>query len=304
MSKMNLAEKVKLTSIDEMFGLTEEATLGQNVPNLDGQVVDIPLSELHTFKSHPFRVLDDEKMEETVASIKEYGVLAPGIVRERPEGGYEILSGHRRRRASELAGLTSMPMLIKNVNDDEAVEIMVDSNLQREDILPSEKAKAYAMKAEAIRHQGKAGNGQRTTEVVGEAVGENWKTVQRFIRLSKLSDNLLTMVDEKKIGIGQGVDLSYLDEEAQNWVYETLTETKCNISGVQSAVIKSRFKEGNLTADLVWEILNQEKPKTRKIIFNSRKLDSYFTPNYSNEEIEDLIIKLLDEWKMKEGEKA
>lgn len=299
MSKRNLADKVKLTSVDDLFGLTDEETKGQIIPNLDGQIVEVPLVELHTFRNHPFRVLDDEKMDETVESIKEYGVLAPGIARERVEGGYEIISGHRRRRASELAGLETMPMLIKNVSDDEAIEIMVDSNIQREDILPSEKAKAYSMKYEALKHRGKAGG--RTTDKMGETTGENGKTVQRFIQMARLSDDLLHMVDEKRIGLGQGVDLSFLDEQAQNWVFEILTKTKCSISGIQSSVIKSRFKDGKLTADQVWEILNQKKPEQRKIVFNSNRLDSYFTPNYTTKEIEELIIKLLDDWKEKEG---
>ena len=301
MSKRSLVDKVKLTSVDDMFGLTDEPTMGQIVPNLDGQVVDVPLSELHTFKNHPFRVVDDEKMEETVASIKEYGVLAPGIARPRPEGGYEILSGHRRRRACEIAGFETMPMLIKDVTDDEAVEIMVDANIQREDILPSEKAKAYLMKFEAMKHQGKNANGKRTTEEIGEVAGESGKTVQRYIQLARLSDDMLKLVDEKREGFGQGVDISILDDKAQGWVYETLTETKCGISGVQSAVIKSRFKDGTLTADQVWEILNQVKIKPRKIVFNSNKLDAYFTPDYSTEKIEELIIKLLDEWKENGG---
>lgn len=301
MSKRSLVDKVKLTSVEDMFGLTDEPTMGQIVPNLDGQVVDVPLSELHTFKNHPFRVVDDEKMEETVASIKEYGVLAPGIARPRPEGGYEILSGHRRRRACEIAGFETMQMLIKDVTDDEAVEIMVDANIQREDILPSEKAKAYLMKFEAMKHQGKNANGKRTTEEIGEVAGESGKTVQRYIQLARLSDDMLKLVDEKRVGFGQGVDISFLDDKAQGWVYETLTETKCGISGVQSAVIKSRFKDGTLTADQVWEILNQVKIKPRKIVFNSNKLDAYFTPDYSTEKIEELIIKLLDEWKENGG---
>ncbi len=299
MSKMNLAEKVKLTTVDDLFGLSKDEATDQIATSLDGQIVDVPLKELHTFRNHPFRVLDDEKMEETIESIKEFGVLAPGIARERLGGGYEILSGHRRRRACELAGLETIPMLIKNVSDDEAIEIMVDSNIQREDILPSEKAKAYAMKYEAMKHKGKAGG--RTTDQMGETTGENGKTVQRFIQMARLSDELLQMVDEKRIGLGQGVDLSFLDEKAQSWVYEILTETKCNISGIQSSVIKSRFKEGKLTADQVWEILNQKKLEQRKVIINSNRLDSYFTPNYTTKEIEELIIKLLDEWKEKEG---
>lgn len=300
-TKESLAEKLKLTSYSEMLGLGDNL---EGEARADGQIIEVPLSELHTFKNHPFRVLEDEKMDETVESIKEYGVLVPGLARERAEGGYEILSGHRRKRASELAGKDSMPMIIKNVSDDEAVVIMVDANIQREDILPSEKAKAYAMKFEALKHQGKDGNGGLTIKQIGETTGESAKTVQRYIQLSRLSDDLLQMVDDKKIGFGQGCDLSFLDGVAQGWVYDTLSETKCSMSGVQSSLIKTNFKEGVLTVEKIWEILNQKKPEARKIVISSKRIDSYFTPNYSTEEIEELIIKLLDEWKTKEGSEA
>ena len=301
-TKESLADKLKLTSYSEMFGLGDN--LGENESKEEGQIIEVPLSELHTFKNHPFRVLEDEKMDETVESIKAYGVLVPGLARERAEGGYEILSGHRRKRASELAGKDTMPVIVKNVSDDEAVVIMVDANIQREDILPSEKAKAYSMKFEALKHQGKDGNGGLTIKQIGETTGESAKTVQRYIQLSRLSDHLLQMVDDKKIGFGQGCDISFLDATAQGWVYDTLSETKCAMSGVQSALIKANFKEGTLTVDKIWEILNQKKPEARKIVINSKCLDSYFTPNYSTEEIEELIIKLLDEWKTKEGSEA
>ena len=300
MSKMNLADKVKLTSYNEMFGLSDEAMVGQNGSGSNGEIQEISLSELHVFHNHPFRVLEDEKMEETVESVKEHGILVPGICRKRPEGGYEILSGHRRKRAAELAGLTTMPMVVKDVSDDEAVVIMVDANIQREDILPSEKAKAYAMKYEALKHQGKEGGG-RTDAEIGKASGETARTVHRYIYLSRLNDGLLKLVDEKAIGIVQGADISFLDEVAQSWVLETIMETKCTISNVQSAVIKAKFKDNTLSADMVWDILNQEKPKPRKVVFNSKRLDSYFAPNYSSEQIEEVIIRLLDDWKAKEG---
>lgn len=302
-TKESLAEKLKLTTYSEMLGLGDNVAVDENKASVEGKLVELPLSELHTFKNHPFQVLDDAKMEETVESIKQYGVLVPGLVRERKEGGYEILAGHRRRRASELAGKDSMPVLIKNVSDDEAIIIMVDSNIQREDLLPSEKAKAYAMKFEALRHQGKIGGGL-SIQQIGESTGESAKTVQRYIQLSRLSDELLQMVDEKKIGFGQGCDLSFLDEAAQSMVYETLVDPNCSISGVQSALMKTNFKDGILTVDKIREILNQKKTEVRKVVINSKRLDSYFTPNYSTEEIEELIIKLLDEWKTKEGSEA
>ncbi len=204
------ASKIKLESFEELFG---------NDGRQEGsseQILLIPLTELYPFQNHPFRVEDDEKMEETAESIRQYGVLVPGIARERTGGGYEIIAGHRRKRGSELAVKTEMPIIIRPYSDDEATIIMVDSNIQREDILPSEKAKAYAMKYEAMKHQGKK-SGRNTLEEVGEAAGENAKKVQRYIWLSKLSDTLLAMVDRRKLGFSQGVDFSFLSKEAQQW---------------------------------------------------------------------------------------
>lgn len=205
MSKTGSAAKVKLNSFDDLFG-TEQLQTGTE------QVQEIALSELHEFKGHPFKVLDDEKMQETVESIKEHGVLMPGIARPMKDGGYEIIAGHRRRHACEIVGLDTIPMFIRDYTDDEATIIMVDSNIQREDILPSEKAKAYFMKYEAVKHQGQRGKGNSLDEV-GETAGESAKTVQRYIYLAHLSDALLDMVDKKKIGIVQGVELSFLTEQ-------------------------------------------------------------------------------------------
>ena len=207
MNKVGSAAKVKLNSFDDLFG-TEQPQAGIE------QVQEIALSEMHEFKGHPFKVLDDEKMQETVESVREHGVLMPGIARPRAEGGYEIIAGHRRRHACEAVGLETMPMFIRNYTDDEATIIMVDSNIQREDILPSEKAKAYFMKYEAVKHQGKKGKGNSLDEV-GETAGESAKTVQRYIYLARLSDALLDMVDKKRIGIVQGVELSFLTEQQQ-----------------------------------------------------------------------------------------
>ena len=186
------------------------------------KIVNIPLNELYEFKDHPFRVLDDEKMEETVESIKAHGVLMPGIARPRKEGGYEIISGHRRRRASELAGKAEMPFIIKDYSDDEATVIMVDSNIQREDILISEKAKAYHMKYMAMKHQGTAGG--ISLDVMSEQTGESQKTVQRYIYLARLTDELLGLVDAKKLGVKQGVEISALDTTQQEIVYQVLSE--------------------------------------------------------------------------------
>lgn len=208
MSKTGSAAKVKLNSFDDLFG-TEQPQTGTE------QVQEIALSELHEFKGHPFKVLDDEKMQETVESVREHGVLMPGIARPMKDGGYEIIAGHRRRHACELVGLTTMPMFIRDYTDDEATIIMVDSNIQREDILPSEKAKAYRMKYDAMKHQGSKEGGLTLGEL-GEAAGESAKTVQRYIWISRLSDSLLDMVDAKKIGIMQAVDLSFYQRMHSN----------------------------------------------------------------------------------------
>ncbi len=222
-TRKNLADKIKLGGYDALFGEPE----GE-------QIVEAPLDNLHNFKNHPFRVSDDEKMEETVESVKQYGVLVPGIARPRKGGGYEIISGHRRKRASELAGRETMPVVVRQYSDDEATIIMVDANIQREDILPGEKAKAYRMKYEAMKHQGKKAGG-RTIEEMGEDAGESAKTVQRYLWLSHLSDGLLDLVDRKKLGFMQGVDISFLTEEAQGWVYVLIAETGAGVSAAQSA---------------------------------------------------------------------
>ena len=292
MSKIGSAAKVKLNSFDDLFG-TEQPQAGTE------QVQEIALSELHEFKGHPFKVLDDEKMQETIESVREHGVLMPGIARPRAEGGFEIFAGHRRRHACEAVGLETMPMFIRDFTDDEATIIMVDSNIQREDILPSEKAKAYAMKYEAMKHQGRKGNGN-TLDEVGEAAGESGKTVQRYIWLARLSDELLELVDRKKIGLVQGVDISFLSEDAQQWVLVILEESGANISTVQSAKVKEYGKSGELTLPMVRLILTEEKPKERKVTIKSEKISQFFSEEYSSEEIEGIILQLLEEWQKKQ----
>ena len=294
MSRRNLGEKIKLASYDDMFGGVDEKEVV-----VGGDIKEIPLSELHTFKDHPFSVLEDEKMAETVESIKKYGVLVPGIARPRQAGGYEIISGHRRHHASALAGLETMPMIIKECSDDEATIIMVDANIQREDILPSEKARAYKMKYEALKHRGRAGG--VTVEDMAETSGESGKTVQRYIWLANLTDELLKLVDDKKIGFVQGVDISFLTKDEQEWVYDIIQSTGCSISTVQSAEIKELHKAERLTVSTLRKILSNEKLEKRKVVFNAKKLDSYFTPDMTNNDIEELILKLLDEWKEKGG---
>lgn len=291
--KAGSASKIKIDSFDDLFC----GAAGQGSPA--EQIINVPLADLHAFKDHPYMVNDDEKMEETAESIRQCGVLIPGIARPRAGGGYEIISGHRRKRGSELAGKTEMPIIVRNYTDDEATIIMVDSNIQREDILPSEKARAYAMKYEAMKHQGKK-SGKNTLDEVGEAAGENAKKVQRYIWLSRLSDGLLAMVDSKRLGFSQGVDISFLTEEAQQWVQIVLEDQGCPVSTSQSAQIKEYGKKGELTLAMVRLILTEEKPKERRVTLKADKISKYFAEDCSSEEIENIIIQLLDEWKKRQ----
>ena len=294
MSKNGSATKVKLNSFDDLFGSSDMRMAGTE------QVINVPLTELHDFKNHPFHVADDEKMEETTESILQYGVLVPGIARPRTGGGYELISGHRRKCASQRAGKSEMPIIVRNYSDDEATIIMVDSNIQREDILPSEKAKAYKMKYEAMKHQGKKSD-ENTLDKVGEAAGENAKKVQRYIWLARLSDRILEMVDSKKLGFSQGVDISFLSEEAQKWIETVLEEQFYNVSTAQSGKLKKYGKSGELTPAMVRLILTEEKLNERKFTMKSDKICKYFSESYSNEEIENIIISLLDKWKQEVG---
>ena len=289
-TKTGSASKIKMESFDDLFGGSGAQETGAE------QIINAPLADLYEFKDHPFKVLDDEKMEETTESIRLYGVLVPGIARPRAGGGYELIAGHRRKHGSERAGKTEMPIIVRNYSDDEATIIMVDSNIQREDILPSEKAKAYKMKYEAMKHQGKK-SGKNTLDEVGEAAGENAKKVQRYIWLSRLSDELIEMVDAKKLGFSQGVDISFLSEEAQQWVEVIIEEQGCNVSTVQSGKLKEYGKSEELTLAMVRLILTEEKPKERKVTLKADKISKYFSDSYSNEEIENVIISLLDKWR-------
>ena len=217
MSKRNLSEKIKLQSYNDMFGEDENTEIV-----VQEQIKEVALSELHTFKNHPFKVSDDAKMEEMVESVKQYGILVPAIARARVEGGYELISGHRRHHAATLAGLETMPVMIKDCSDDEATVIMVDANIQREDISISEKAKAYRMKYDAMKHQGMAGG--VTLDEMSETAGESSKTIQRLICLSNLSDEYLELIDSKKLGIAQGIDLSYIPEEHREVVLKVMKD--------------------------------------------------------------------------------
>jgi ParB family chromosome partitioning protein len=262
----------------------------------DTVVTEIPLSDLYEFKGHPFRVIDDEKMEETVESVKKNGILMPGIVRPRIEGGYEIIAGHRRKRACELAGLETMPVIIKKYTDDEATVTMVDTNIQREDIRPSEKAHAYRMKYDAMKHQGC--NGGSTFDSIGGAAGESGKTVQRYICLSRLSDALLGYVDEKKLPIRSGVEISYLNEREQGWIEAEISQSGTIVSPAQALKIKSYSAGGELTRAMVKLILTDEKPKPRRLVIKADRLSKYFSDDVTDDEIEQTVIRLLEDWKI------
>jgi ParB family chromosome partitioning protein len=279
-----ISGRIKINSFADLVG-------GDNTV-----VTEIPLSDLYEFKGHPFRVIDDEKMEETVESVKKNGILMPGIVRPRIEGGYEIIAGHRRKRACELAGLETMPVIIKNYTDDEATVTMVDTNIQREDIRPSEKAHAYRMKYDAMKHQGC--NGGSTFDSIGGAAGESGKTVQRYICLSRLSDALLGYVDEKKLPIRSGVEISYLNEREQGWIEAEISQSGTIVSPAQALKIKSYSAGGELTRAMVKLILTDEKPKPRRLVIKADRLSKYFSDDVTDDEIEQTVIRLLEDWKI------
>lgn len=295
MSKESSASKIKLNSIDSLFG---NVNTSNEIDATKEEVIEVNLSDLHTFKNHPFRVVDDEKMQETVESIKERGVLVPGIVRRRINGGYEIISGHRRKRACELAGLTTMPVFVRDLTDDEAVIVMVDSNIQREEILPSEKAKAYKMKYEAMKHQGVSKGEGSSLEQMSEELGESKTTIQRYITIADMNDNLLKMIDDKKIGLTQGVTISSLSDNEQQKLSDIIEETSVVPSLAQSSEIKDMSKKGTFEENLVKALLtNKPVVKKKNITIKADKIKDYFPEDYSEEQIVRLIISLLDEWK-------
>lgn len=292
------AEKIQLSNFDDLFG-TNETLAGQDV--CDMQVKEIPLAELHKFKDHPFKKQTDEKLAELSDSVAKHGVIVPGICRLRPQGGYEILAGHTRKLACEMAGLATMPMVIRNLDDDEATIVMVDSNIQRETLLPSERARAYKMRYEALKHQGSKNGGSSLVQMSADT-GDSEKKIQRYIWLARLTDELLEFVDTKRLGFSQGVDISFLPEEEQMWVYEAMAGMEVSISTAQSREIKELSQHGQLNRTVLWKLLSkEEKSKARKVVIKADRLNDYFADNYSEEEITDIIIGLLDEWK-KRGE--
>ncbi len=296
----NSGRNISLTSYDDLFS-TEEARQAE-------QIQQIPLTELHTFKNHPFQVRDDERMQETAESVKEYGVLVPAIARPLESGGYELVAGHRRKRACELAGLETMPVIVRNLDDDAAVLVMVDSNLQRENILPSERAHAYKMKLEAIKHQGERSDltsgqigpkleAKRSNAIVAEQAGESVKQVQRYIRLTNLVPELLEKVDNKALAFNPAVELSYLPPEEQKQMLYALEATQSTPSLSQAQRIKKFSQEGRISEDVLVAILSEEKkPEVNKVTISADRLRKYFPKSYTTQKMEEVIFRLLEAW--------
>ena len=298
---------VSLKGADDIFS-TEESRQEQQRE----QVQQIPIGELFPFKNHPFKVLDDESMQRTVESVEQYGVLSPLIARPRPEGGYEIISGHRRQHAAQLAGLDALPVIVRNMDDDAAVLLMVDSNLQRENILPSERAFAYKMKLEALKNQGARSdltcgqighksNGAKARDIVADESGDNARNVQRFIRLTNLVPELLDMVDEKKIAFNPAVELSYLDESQQRDFLEAIEDTQNAPSLSQAQRLKKLAQEGHFSYDVAFAVMGEEKKdELDKVVIKNDTLRKYFPRSYTPKQMEDTIIKLLEQWQRKQ----
>ena len=298
---------VSLKGADDIFS-TEESRQEQQRE----QVQQIPIGELFPFKNHPFKVLDDESMQRTVESVEQYGVLSPLIARPRPEGGYEIISGHRRQHAAQLAGLDALPVIVRQMDDDAAVLLMVDSNLQRENILPSERAFAYKMKLEAIKNQGARSdltcgqfghklNGAKARDIVADESGDNARNVQRFIRLTNLIPELLDMVDEKKIAFNPAVELSYLDESQQRDFLEAMNDTQNAPSLSQAQRLKRLAQEGHFSYDVAFAVMGEEKKdELDKVVIKNDTLRKYFPRSYTPKQMEDTIIKLLEQWQRKQ----
>ena len=295
---------VSLKGADDIFS-TEESRQEQQRE----QVQQIPIGELFPFKNHPFKVLDDESMQRTVESVEQYGVLPPLIARPRPEGGYEIISGHRRQHAAQLAGLDALPVIVRNMDDDAAVLLMVDSNLQRENILPSERAFAYKMKLEALKNQGarsdltsaQLGRKLETADIVGQESGDSRNQVRRFIRLTNLVPELLDMVDEKKIAFNPAVELSYLDTNQQRDFLEAMNDTQNAPSLSQAQRLKKLAQEGHFSYDVAFAVMGEEKKdELDKVVIKNDTLRKYFPRSYTPKQMEDTIIKLLDQWQRKQ----
>ena len=302
----NSAKKIELASVDDLFTTEENRADTQRE-----KVVEIPLSQLHPFKGHPFKVRDDETMMETADSIKQYGVLVPAIARPDPEGGYELVAGHRRHRASELAEKETMPVIVRDLDDDAATIIMVDSNLQRESLLPSERAFAYRMKLEAMKHQGErvdltcsqVGNkleGKKSSEILAEQVGQSKNQIFRYIRLTELIPELMDMVDEKKIALNPAYELSFLKKEEQIDLLDAMDSEQATPSLSQAQRLKKYSQEGHLTLDMMRVIMGEEKKNDLdRVTFTSDTLRKYFPKSYTPARMQETIIKLLEQWQKK-----
>ena len=295
--KTRSGEKIKLASIEELLGVVNEES-----------AMDIEIAKIHSFKSHPFKVLDDERMQELVESVKEHGILTPVLLRPCGVDEYEMISGHRRMHAAQLAGLTTVPSIIREMDDDAAVVFMVDSNIQREELLPSEKAFAFKMKMDAMRHQGtcrhdgdklESVSERKTAFVVGESSGTSARSVQRYIRLTELIPELLDLVDQKRLQFTVAVDISYIDKEIQKWLYEYIRDNG-SVRANQIAALRSEIGQGVMTQSKMILILNENLPGKKpgsKITLSEKKLREYFPSGYTTTEMRSVILELLDNWK-------
>jgi len=300
------AKNIKLASVDDLFS-TEESRADESRE----KIVEIPLTELFSFKDHPFKVIDNEAMFDTVESVKQYGVLVPAIARPRDEGGYELVAGHRRKRACELAELDTMPVIVRNLDDDAAIIIMVDSNLQRENILPSERAFAFKLKLEAIKRQGARSDltctqvghkldGKKSVEIVAEQAGSSRNQVQRYIRLTELIPEILSMVDEKKIAFNPAVELSFLKKEEQTDLLDAMDMEQATPSLSQAQRLKKFSNEGKLTLEVMSAIMSEEKKgDLDKVTLTGDKIKKYFPKSYTPKQMEETIMKLLEGWHKK-----
>ena len=297
---------ISLKGYDDIFSTEQSRTEEQQE-----RVQEIPLSELHPFEGHPFKVVDDEAMMKTAESVRDFGVMTPAIVRPNPNGGYEIISGHRRHRASELAGKETMPVIVRDLDDDAATIIMVDSNLQRESLLPSERAFAYRMKLEAMNHQGKRADltcgqvghksvGQKSRDLLAEQTGESARNIQRYIRLTELIPELLNMVDERKIALNPAYELSFLKKEEQRDLLDAMDSEQATPSLSQAQRLKKYSQEGHLTLDMMRVIMGEEKKSDLdRVTFTSDTLRKYFPKSYTPQRMQETIIKLLEAWQKK-----
>lgn len=303
MAKSSARDSIKLASVDDLF-TTEESRAEEQRE----KVLDIPLSEISDFPNHPFKVKADEAMLEMADSVKQYGVLVPGLVRPKADGGYEMVAGHRRKKASELAGKENMPCIVRELDNDQATIIMVDSNMQRESISPSEKAFAYKMKLEAMNRQGQrtdltcsqVGNkldGKKSSEVLAEQMGESKNQIFRYIRLTELIPPMIEMVDEKQIAFNPAVELSYLAEKEQQDLYNTMQSEDCTPSLAQAQRMKKLSQDGRLSVDVIFSILTEEKPNQKeKFNIQRERIDRFFPKSFSEKQKEDLIVQLLEGW--------